>query len=156
MGKVFVTKLVNGGVSYPIPGKNGFRSWKGENAKLKVDFEELEECIYDANIKKLFTDGYLRIDDKETRITLGLEAEEDEILSVSTVLSRKEVIEMLYNKPVKEFIQIFETLAPATKELVLDVAINTIAATDVQKYDYLQKVFQVDVETLRKTKRTEV
>lgn len=154
-GKFFVTKLVAGGVSYKIPGKNGFRTWKGDNAKVKVDYEELEECSYDANIRKLFTDGYLRIDDKSIRVELGFEADEGESIDNSISLSRAEVIKLLYNGSTQEFIETFEKLASATKDLVLDVAINTVATTDVQKYDFLQKVFKVDVEALRKSKRTE-
>lgn len=155
MDNVFVTKLVNGGISYKIPGKNGFRTWKGENSKLRIKYEELEECVFDPSIKKLFIEGYLFIEDKDTRIALGLEAAEGENLGLSVVLNKTEVIELLYKKSFEEFVEIFNTLGTATKELILDVAINTKATTDVEKYDFLQKTFQVDIEAIRKAKRAE-
>jgi len=156
MESFVVRKLASGIVSYRIPGKLIARKWKGDNARVKVPYEELEDCVFDPNIRTLFEKGYLYIEDKEARVRLQLEEPDPSIQSeTKLVLTKEQINDLLYKDTFYNFKKKVEKLADETKELLIEVAIQGAKHAGVEKYDYIRKNFYVDVEKIQRERREE-
>ncbi len=143
-----VRKLAPGGVSYRIPGKLVARKWVGKDARLRVPYEELEECIYDPSINSLFTKGYLFIESKEARVALGLEESE------ALVLDEEGVAKVLFEDDLDTFKEKIDRMAEQTQELLVQVAIaNLDKHAGYEKYDIIRKKYKVDIEAIHRRAR---
>lgn len=152
----FVTNLIGGTVFYIVPGETRERTWKGKDSKQRVPFEELENCVYDPEVKALFERGYLYIDDKSCRIELGLESGDPEVQTgLKTILTQKELESLLYTKAYKEFESQLANLADGSIELLIQLAVSSTKQISIDKSDYIRKNFHVDLETLHRARREE-
>lgn len=148
--KIKVIKLSSGIVSYRMPTTRVLRKFKGENATLLIPFAELEEALYDGDIRTLFDYGYLRVDNKEARIALGLEPDEGEINSTLTILDKAGVITLLYKEnTIENFMKEVKKLAPETANLLIEIATKNPKHAGSDKYDALKKHFGIDIEMAR-------
>lgn len=161
MEKVVVKKLATGSVSYQIPGKTVSRVWRGKNAKQIVPVEEIREAVFESRIRALFFGGYLFIEDQDLRIELGLEApkdvpqEEKNDYVDTIVLDRKDIINLLYNVDFEKFKNQFSKLAKNTKQLMIEIAIETQKHPGYEKIDFIKKATGMDIEKLQRAKREE-
>ncbi len=156
MDYYFVKKLVSGIVTYNAPGKMVARVWKGPDARQRIPFDELEECVYDPAIRTLFDRGYLIIEDKDIRVKLGMEEEDSEVNNNNQlILTRDQIKHTLYEDSMAAFQKKCDQLAPGSKELLIEIALNDEKQASVDKYDYIRKNYFVDVEGLRKQMRDE-
>ncbi len=143
-----VKKLAPGGVSYRIPGKLVARKWIGKDARLRVPYEELEECIFDPSINTLFTKGYLYIEDKEARVALGLEE------SDTLILDEEGVTKVLFDDDIETFKEKLERMAEETQEILVQVAVSNMEKhAGYEKYDIIRKKYKVDVEAIHRRAR---
>jgi hypothetical protein len=151
-----VSKLNDGVVSY-VNAKGLKRKWKGVNAKVAIPYEELEDCMLDGNNRNLFDHGYLYVEDKQVRIKLGLESEDPTVDSgLKRVYNKKQIIDLLYKTAnIEDFKREVKNLAAASKDLLIAVAQDEKEHAGYDKYEYINKLFNVDIEQLRKNKREE-
>lgn len=151
-----VKKLIKGTVFYKVPGENRERTWKGDDARLKIPFTELEVCVYDPDVKKLFEKGYLYIEDKDCRIALGLEdADETTNANNKLVYDKNKIVPLLYDDSFLAFKKKVENLADGSLEIMIQTAIESGKQLSFEKSDYIRKKFHVDVEAIQRAKREE-
>ena len=156
-----VRKLSTGIVSYRIPGQMVARRWRGRNAVQLVPYAELQQCIYDPDIKTLFDYGYLYIEDEEARIEFGYEIKKNENGEENVeeqqflVLDRTQIVKMLYGSQttIEAFENTIKKMAPETAELLIEIATESDKHAGYDKYDLIKKYFNVDVETVKKNRR---
>ena len=113
--KVQIQSMVDYKVSLAVPHMHFSRIFNKVNQSAKVDFDVMEEGLQLTGFRNIFSTGILKIVDKQDRIDLGLEAddEEDEIEPIVT-LSNIEIIKMLKSGKVEE---IEEALKNGSTEL---------------------------------------
>lgn len=151
-----VRKLVSGIVVYQIPGESRERKWKGKDARIRIPFEELEKCVYDGDVRKLFERGYLFIEDKECRVALELEEPDPTISNnAKLILTPDKVNLLLYEDDFKDFKSKTESLSDGSLELLLEIAIGGEKQISVDKSDYIRRNFHIDIEKLQRDKRDE-
>jgi len=156
MENYVVRKMVSGIVFYRVPGETRERVWKGENARQKVPFDELEKCIYDPDTKNLFDRGYLYIEDKNCRIKLELEEEDPEMYNEKKiVLDKNQILGLLYVTEFTEFVEKMKNMSDGTLEILIETTINTPKQLTIEKSDYIRKNYHVDVEKIQREKRDE-
>ena len=154
MESYIVKKLTAGTVFYKVPGENKERTWKGDNARLRIPFQELEDCMFDGAIRRLFAEGNLYIEDKECRIKLGLEAEDPTLENdIPLVLDASELEKILYTDSVPTFKKKMEKLGGGSLEVLFSIAINSKKQLPVAKSDYLRKKYFIDVDMIQRQKR---
>lgn len=151
---VTVRKLANGGVSYTLPGKTLPRHWKGENAKQKVSYEELEECMMDPAIRTLFSKGYLFIEDIMVRQLLDLEA--NEYFTPELVLDKEGILPILYEDDFETFKTKVKNMSEQTQQLLIDVATTNQKHAGYEKYDFIRETFKIDIESVQRRNREDL
>lgn len=157
MSNYLVSKMVKGVVFYKVPNENRERVWKGENAKLRIPFQELEDCMYDAAIRTLFEEGYLWVEDQEARVLLGLEnPEQTETDSAMKLIFDAAALQaLLYNNAYAVFETKMDRIADASLENLFDIAINSGQQLSHEKSDYIRKKYHVDIDMIQRNKREE-
>lgn len=91
--KVKVESTVRYGVVVSLPDFRFNRTFNRELQSSLIDFEIMEEGLQRPGFRNLFYDGVLRVVDKQDRIDLNLESEEDDD-EIDTIISltTKEII----------------------------------------------------------------
>lgn len=152
MEHYYVKKLIGGTVFYFVPGTTRQRSWRGKNARLKIPFDELEQCVYDPEVRELFERGYLFIEDKECRVMLDLESGENEN---KLVYEEPQIKQLLYVDSFEAFKAKLEKLAEGSLEIMLQTAIQSGKQLTFEKSDFLRNKFHIDIEAIQRAKREE-
>lgn len=155
MELVVVKSLVGGIVVAKVPNENRIFEWKGQDSRVKVSFDDLEKMIYDADTRRIFETGLLWVDDKSVRIRLGLEEEDGTSNLEKLIYDKKQTLALLYADSFKTFKEKVDNLSDGSKELMIQVAIETPKHLDVDKSDFIRKTFSVDVEKIQRMKREE-
>ena len=86
---VSVVSMARGIVVLIVPEFHFKRRWPKKGTKMMIDKEILEASIYQPGVRALFTSGSLYIEDKDFRIYLGLEAEDEkqaEEMGIKTIV----------------------------------------------------------------------
>lgn len=71
--KVKVESLNNGPVGVNVPALNFKREWPARGFKVPIDYNVLEELIYDDGFRYMIENGILGIEDMDVKKALGLE-----------------------------------------------------------------------------------
>lgn len=151
MESYIVKKLVEGAVFYKVPGENKERTWKGDNSRLRIPFQELEDCMYDGAIRELFENGYLYVEDKDCRIALGLELEDDSLSNESRLVLEKDKLEkLLYEDSFEDFKSKVSKLGRGSLEVFISLAVNSPKQIAFEKSEYIRKTFHVDVVMIQR------
>ena len=154
--ELFVVKsLVGGIVVAKIPNENRIFEWKGEGARVKVNYDDLEKLIYDADSRRIFETGLLWVDDKDCRIKLGLEESDGTSNFEKLIYDKKQILVLLYADTFKAFKEKVSKFSEGSKELLVQIAIETPKSLDVDKSDFIRKTFSVDVEKIQRMRREE-
>lgn len=156
--RIKVVKLAKGYVSFRVPGKTAARKFRGENAQQMIPTEELEDCVYDQNIRTLFEQGYLDIEDNEFKKEHGLAYEEmaEANENQPIILNKAEANKILFgNFDAKGFEDTLRRLAPASKGLLLEIAKEADQHLNFERYDIIKKVYKIDLENVKRQMREE-
>lgn len=153
MEHYFVKKLVGGTVFYFVPGTTRQRSWVGKDARLKIPFDELEQCAYDPAVRTLFERGYLFIEDKECRVMLDLESGENEN---KLVYQDSQLEQLLYTDSFEAFKVKIDKLAEGSLENMIRMAIESNKQLTFDKSDFIRKNYHVDVEAIQRARREDL
>jgi hypothetical protein len=118
------------------------RVWEQKGAVKPIAFEILEQLIYEPGVETLFKEGYLYIDDKDTRVELGLEeADGDSIVQLYTDAQIKRFLTIA---PIEEFAQVLGIMAHEQIVEMADYAIDN-ELIDIEKDEMLKKKIGIDV-----------
>lgn len=121
--KVTIKNVSHATVIYKIENLNFKRILKGENSIIKVPFDVAYEGLSEECVYNLFSRGYLIVVDKQDRIDLGLETEEEVSMS-ECIMSSEEILKLLQeNNPIK-IKETFEQIPATQREKIAQVAIE--------------------------------
>lgn len=100
MDKVIVKSVVDFPLGVCFPDLRFKREWTKKGQKIAIPKEIMEEAVYDNGFMNMIKIGYLVIEEKEDRVSLGIQ-EEDEPDPI--ILSDGQIERLLTTAPFVEF-----------------------------------------------------
>ena len=142
--KVKIISLTNGKVIIKNNELRIKRVWERKGAVKTIDFDVLEELIYDPGVEYMFTQGILDIEDLEVKKALGLEPEDATEPVNIIILTEKKMDRLMTVMPLSEF---RNELNKVPMEQIRRLVEYCIAKeyTDFEKCELLKKFTGVDV-----------
>ena len=142
--KIKVKNLVNGRVGITLPDLRLNVNWDRKGQTRMIDFDTLQEALYDYGTEYMFKEGMLGIDDMETKIALGLEPEGATEPQFIKVLDDDQMKRMMTVMPIFEFKKELETIPREQILNLVDYAIQN-EYSDIKKCDVLKEITGIDV-----------
>ena len=142
--KIKVKNLVNGRVGITLPDLRLNVNWDRKGQTRMIDFDTLQEALYDYGTEYMFKEGMLGIDDMETKIALGLEPEGATEPQLIKVLDDDQMKRMMTVMPVFEFKKELETIPREQILNLVDYAVQN-EYSDIKKCDVLKEITGIDV-----------
>ncbi len=142
--KIKVKNLVNGRVGITLPDLRLNVNWDRKGQTRLIDFDTLQEALYDYGTEYMFKEGMLGIDDMETKIALGLEPEGATEPQFIKVLDDDQMKRMMTVMPIFEFKKELETIPREQILNLVDYAIQN-EYSDIKKCDVLKEITGIDV-----------
>ena len=100
---VIVKSAVNATVSIVNPQYGINKRWSRPGQPMGIPFEQLEQCLWENGIRRMFDSGILYIESMKDKIDLGLEpADAKEPVNI-IVLTEKDMDYLLKEAPLDEF-----------------------------------------------------
>ncbi len=109
-----------------------------------IDFDTLQEALYDYGTEYMFKEGMLGIDDMETKIALGLEPEGATEPQFIKVLDDDQMKRMMTVMPIFEFKKELEGVPREQVLNLVDYAVQN-EYSDIKKCDVLKEITGIDV-----------
>ena len=142
--KVKIKNLTGGQVVVINDDLKVRRTWERRGAVKTIDFDVLEELIYDPGVEYMFKQGILGIEDLEVKKALGLEPEDaTEPVNIIT-FDDKKMDRLMTVMPLHEFKAEVEKAPIEQVRLLVEYAIKK-EYTDFEKCEILKSLTQVDV-----------
>ena len=142
--KVKVKSLVNGRLGIKLPDLRLNVRWDRKGQTRMIDFEVLQEAMFDYGTEYMFKQGMLGIEDMETKIALGLEPEGATEPQLIKVLSDEQMKRMMTVMPIFEFKEEIRTIPKEQILNLVDFAIQN-EYSDIRKCDVLKEITGIDV-----------
>ena len=142
--KIKVKNLVNGRVGITLPDLRLNVNWDRKGQTRMIDFDTLQEALYDYGTEYMFKEGMLGIDDMETKIALGLEPEGATEPQFIKVLDDEQMKRMMTVMPIFEFKKEIETVPREQVLNLVDYAVQN-EYSDIKKCDILKEITGIDV-----------
>jgi len=142
--KIKVKNLVNGRVGITLPDLRLNVNWDRKGQTRMIDFDTLQEALYDYGTEYMFKEGMLGIDDMETKIALGLEPEGATEPQFIKVLDDDQMKRMMTVMPIFEFKKEIETVPREQVLNLVDFAVQN-EYSDIKKCDVLKEITGIDV-----------
>ena len=142
--KVKIKNLTGGQVVVINDDLKVRRTWERRGAVKTIDFDILEELIYDPGVEYMFKQGILGIEDLEVKKALGLEPEDaTEPVNIIT-FDDKKMDRLMTVMPLHEFKAEVEKAPIEQVRLLVEYSIKK-EYTDFEKCEILKSLTQVDV-----------
>jgi len=139
--KIMVESLVSGNIGIRIPELNLARVWEHKGVKKGINFDVLEEALYDPGVETMFKEGILGVS-KEDAIALGLTEEgRGEVSVVLDDFQRKRMMTLM---PVAEFKEKLAELSYAQLMELVDFAVEN-ELTDIEKCSIIKDMTDKDI-----------
>lgn len=122
--KINVISTVDATVGIDDPQVRFSRKWERKGAVRQIDFDTLQELVYNPGAWNMFVNGILYIDDMEAKIALGLEREEATEPENIIVLDDKQKIRYLKLAPIQDLKEICTKLTETELNNLVDFAIT--------------------------------
>ena len=142
--KIKVKNLVNGRVGITLPDLRLNVNWDRKGQTRLIDFDTLQEALYDYGTEYMFKEGMLGIDDMETKIALGLEPEGATEPQFIKVLDDDQMKRMMTVMPIFEFKEEIRTIPREQVLNLVDYAVQN-EYSDIKKCDILKEITGIDV-----------
>lgn len=143
-GKVEVFSAVSGMVSVNIPDLHLRKEWAKKNAKNIIDFETLQEAIYQPGVDYMFQQGILYIKDMEVKKKLGLEPDDAEEPVNLIVLTDEQLEDYLTKRQAWEFKEIMQKMSREQRQNVVEYAVQH-QLVDLKKADIIKEFTGTDI-----------
>lgn len=150
--KVKIESLTNGKIVIQSDEFRLRRVWERRGAVKTIDFDVLEELIYDPGVEYMFKQGILGIDDLEVKKALGLEPEDAEEPVNIITFDEKKMDRLMKVMPLSEFKAEINKAPIEQVRLLVEYAIEK-EYTDFEKCEYLKELTQTDIITAIKLNR---
>lgn len=142
--RVAIKSTVNAIVGVNVPELRIKRDWLRKGAIQYVEFEDLQQMIYEPGIEYMFKTGMLYIEDMEIKIALGLEAEDEVEPRQIIVLTDAQKKRYLTVAPVHELKTIIKQLS---RDQLIEFAKYAIEleVTDLARTELLKEETEIDI-----------
>lgn len=142
--KVVIESLSTGRVGIDIPELHLRRRWEKKGAKTTIDLDTLKEAIYYKGVSNLFTDGFLKIDDLNVKIELGLEPEGATEPENIIILNDSQKQRLLTVAPIRDLKEMLGKIPYEQVQELVDYAIEH-EITDINRCEVLKTATGIDV-----------
>ena len=142
--KIKVTNLVNGKVGITLPDLRLNVNWDRKGQTRMIDFDTLQEALFDYGTEYMFREGMLGIEDMEAKIALGLEPEGAVEPQNIIILDDSQKKRMLTVMPLHEFKQKVVKLPREQVLNLVDFAVEH-EYSDINKCDILKEMTGIDI-----------
>lgn len=142
--KIKVKSLVNGKIRIFLPDLKLNIRWDRKGQTRMVDFEALQEAMYDYGTEYMFKEGMLGIEDMETKIALGLEPEGATEPQLIKILNDEQMKRMMTVMPIYDFKEELKTIPREQILNLVDYAIEN-EYSDINKCDVLKEITGIDI-----------
>lgn len=142
--KVMVRNMMNHPVGIYVPSMNFKRDFPRKDATLPIDFEILQEIMYDPGVEYMFKQGILYIEDMEVKRELGLEpydAEEPEEIIVLNDGQRRRLLTVASLEELKETCE--KLSYEQNQELANYAILNELG--DLERAKIIKQFTEVDI-----------
>lgn len=142
--KIKVKSLVNGRIRIFLPDLKLNVRWERKGQTRMIDFDALQEAMYDYGTEYMFKEGMLGIEDMETKIALGLEPEGATEPQFIKVLNDEQMKRMMTVMPIYDFKEEIKTYP---KEQILNLVDYAVEHeySDINKCDVLKELTGIDI-----------
>lgn len=151
--KIKIKSLTNGKVVIKNDDLRVKRTWERKGAIKTIDFDVLEELIYDPGVEYMFKQGILDIEDLAVKKALGLEPE-DATEPVNIIIFDDQKMDRLMTRmPFSEF---KTEIKKAPIEQIRSLVEYSIEKeyTNFEKCEFLKDIVHVDIINAIKLKRS--
>lgn len=152
--KVEITSLVSGRITINLVDPRIKRTWERKGVKRYIDFEDLEQAMYNQGVEYMFTQGILGIEDMDVKIALGLEPEGAKEPVNIIILTDAQKRRYLTVAPLNELKEIIDKLSYEQIQELADFAIEN-ELSNFDRCEILKKAIQVDVIQAIRNKRAD-
>lgn len=152
--KVEITSLVGGRITINLIDPRIKRTWERKGVKRYIDFEDLEQAMYNQGVEYMFTQGILGIEDMDVKIALGLEPEGAKEPVNIIILTDAQKRRYLTVAPLNELKEIIDKLSYEQVQELTDFAIEN-ELSNFDRCEILKKATQVDVIQAIRNKRAD-
>ena len=150
--KVKIKSLIGGRVVVKNDDLRVKRVWERRGAVKTIDFDTLEELIYDPGVEYMFTQGILDIEDLEVKKALGLEPEDATEPTNIIIFDKPKMDRLMTRMPLAEFKAEVRKAPIEQVRLLVEYAIAK-EYTDVEKCEFLRELTQTDIISAIKLNR---
>lgn len=151
--KIKVTNNVNQYVTLVDHSLNFRMTFERKGVSRLIDFDILQQIIYNVGVEEIFKQGILIIEDMETKIALGLEpdgAKEPVNIIILTDAQKRRQLTIV---PVEEFKKTIDKLSLEQKKELAYFAIENELIGNMEKIDYLQEKININILKAIQVKR---
>ena len=152
--KVKIESLVSRSVALIDRDLRVSRTWEKKGSVRTIDFDVLQEMIYDPGVAYMFEQGILGIQDMDVKIRLGLEPEGAKAPENIITLTDTERDNYLRNYTLKQF---KEKIQELPREQVIELANYAIEheIADFPKSEVLKRLIGIDIISAIKLNRAD-
>lgn len=152
--KVKIESLVSRSVALIDRDLRVSRTWEKKGSVRTIDFDVLQEMIYDPGVAYMFEQGILGIQDMDVKIRLGLEPEGAKVPENIITLTDTERDNYLRNYTLKQF---KEKIQELPREQVIELANYAIEheIADFPKSEVLKRMIGIDIISAIKLNRAD-
>ena len=122
--KIKVVNMSNATVTLSFKNSNFKRTLRGEGANIDIPFNTFYDGLSEPGVEFMITQGYIAIPDKQDRIDLGLEHEDDEQDLSTITMSSKEMLDLLKEGNPVNIKASLEKLSKPQQKKMAEVAIQ--------------------------------
>lgn len=140
---VEIVNMINAQVSIVLKEFHFDHTWRKKGDKYKIDFDLLQQMMYDNGTRTMFEDGTLYIQDLEVKKELDLEPQDAEEPQNIIVLDDSQIKRYMTVMPYHEFKANMDKVSNEQCMTVVQYAI-TNKILDVEKFKYLKERTGVD------------
>jgi hypothetical protein len=151
--KVTIKNLTNTRIGFDVPDLKLSRTFDKKGATRTVDFDIIQEAIYDPGIEYMFKQGLLGIDNLQDKIDLGLEPEGVTVPQNIIVLDDKQKERYMTVLPMRDFKENLASLPKEQIDALVDYAIEHEKFT-MDKTEYLKELTGINIVTAIQLKRS--
>jgi hypothetical protein len=142
--KVKVKSLVKGRLGIFLPDLKLNLRWDRKGQTRTIDFETLQEALFDPGTEYMFKEGMLGIEDMEQKIALDLEPEGATEPQFIKTLDDATMKRMMTVMPIFDFKQELKTVPREQILNLVDYAIEN-EYSDINKCDVLKEITGIDI-----------
>lgn len=142
--KIKVKSLVNGKLRIFLPDLRINARWDRKGQTRMIDFEALQEAMFDYGTEYMFKEGMLGIEDMETKIALGLEPEGATEPQFIKTLDEATMKRMMTVMPIYDFKKEIVDIPREQIFNLIDYAVEN-EYSDINKCDVLKEITGVDI-----------